>query len=87
MKRLLNNKNIIIAIVLIGFVFLLTGCNKQIFDTEYTFDYAECYLNGEYIRYDIKKWKDYDGEQIQITTKDGYVYVVSMNYCRLIKEP
>lgn len=66
---------------------ILTGCgNKDIWDTNYTFDYAECYLNGEYQKYEIKKWRDYDGEQIQIKTKDGDLYLLSMNYCRLIKD-
>lgn len=66
---------------------LLTGCgNRNIFDTNYTYDYAECYLNGEYQKYGIKKWSDYDGEQIQIEATDGKLYLLSMNYCRLVRE-
>lgn len=68
-------------------VLLLTGCgNKDIWDLNYTYDYAECYLNGEYQKYEIEKWKDYDGEQIQIKAEDGNLYLLSMNYCRLVKE-
>lgn len=77
MKKLL-----VLGIMLI----ILTGCNKKVFDFEYTFDYAECYLNGEYQKYEIEQWTDYEGEQIQIKTKDGNNYLVSSNYCRLVKE-
>ena len=73
--------------ILFGLVILLTGCgNKDMFDMNYTYDYAECYLNGEYQKYEIEKWTDYDGEQIQIKTEDGDLYLLSMNYCRLVKE-
>lgn len=68
---------------------LITGCgcgNKDILDLNYNFDYAECYLSGEYKIYKIKKWTDYDGEQIQIVAEDGKTYLLSMNYCRLVKE-
>jgi len=82
-------KNILIIIIAIATLFL-TGCNcggnREILEMNYTFDYAECYLNDEYVKYEIKKWSDYDGEQIQIVAKDGKTYLVSMNYCRLVKE-
>lgn len=67
-------------------VLMLSGCNRQVIDLNRTFDYAECYLNGEYQKYEISKWADYDGEQIQIVAKDGKTYLLSMNYCRLVKE-
>ncbi len=90
MKRFFKDKRIItliaIVIVLIVALFMTTGCNQNMLDFNMTFDYAECYLNGEYTKYEIKKWSDYDGEQIQIVTKDGKTYLVSMNYCKLVKE-
>lgn len=73
-------------ILMILSIFILTGCgNRDIWDTNHTFDYAECYLNGEYQKYEIKKCTDYEGEQIQIVAKDGKTYLISMNYCRLVK--
>ena len=75
-------------ILLIIPLLILTGCddgNRDFWDTNHTFNYAECYLNGEYQKYEIKKWSDYEGEQIQIVAKDGNTYLVSMNYCRLVK--
>ena len=79
MKKLL-----ILGIILIS----LTGCgNKDMFDTEYTFDYAECYFGEKYEKIKIKSWTTYpDGEQVQIKDEDGNLYLVSMNYCRLIRE-
>ena len=77
-------KILILGIILIS----LTGCgNMDMFDTEYTFDYAECYFGGNYEKIEIKSWTTYsDGEQVQIKDKDGNLYLVSMNYCRLIRE-
>lgn len=77
---------IIVIITILIILFGSTGCNRTVLDLNHTFDYAECYLNNEYKRYDIKKWTDYDGEQIQIQTVDDKTYLLSMNYSRLIKE-
>ena len=81
-------KNILILIILLAVAaFALTGCNMSIIDTTYTFDKAIVYMGNEKIELEIKKWKDYeDGEQIQIETKDGKVYLISMNNAILIKE-
>ena len=68
-------------------VILLTGCNKQVFDFEYTYDTAICEIGNEVKEIKIKKWTDYeDGEQIQIIGKDGNTYLVSTNKCALVKE-
>jgi major membrane immunogen (membrane-anchored lipoprotein) len=81
-------KNILMLIILLAVAaFALTGCNMSIIDTTYTFDKAIVYMGNEKIELEIKKWKDYDdGEQIQIETKDGKVYLTSMNNAILIKE-
>lgn len=68
---------------------VLTGCgNKDLFDTNYTYNKAIINLqNGETIEVDIKQWTDYDdGEQIQVIAKDGTVYLTSSYNCTLIKE-
>lgn len=81
-------KNLLMLIILLAVAaFALTGCNMSIIDTTYTFDKAIVYMGNEKIELEIKKWKDYeDGEQIQIETKDGKVYLISMNNAILIKE-
>lgn len=76
--------------IIIGTLLILslTGCgNQQIFDTAYTFDRAIIQLqNGEVIDTKIKAWRDYDGEQLQIVTEDGTVYLTSSFNCTLINE-
>lgn len=67
----------------------LTGCgNKDLFDTNYTFDRAIIALpNGESIEVEIDKWTDYeDGDQLQIIAKDGTVYLTSTLNCTLIND-
>ena len=73
-------------VILIGSLFILTGCNMDIIDTNYTFDKCITYIGDEKLEIEIKTWKDYDGEQIQIEAKDGIVYLISMNNSILIKE-
>lgn len=74
-------KKILIGIILC--IILLTGCNKQIFDTNYSFNLVRCNYDGEIFERYIDKWNDYEGEQIQILTKDK-VYLVSTNKCYLV---
>lgn len=65
---------------------LVCGCNYDLIDTNFTYNKAICEINGKYEEIEIKKWTDYEGEQIQIIGKDGNVYLMSINNCTLIKE-
>ena len=58
---------------------VLVGCgNKKLLDTTYTFEYAIISLpNGETVEGEIESWKDYEGEQLQITFENGETYLVS----------
>lgn len=59
----------------------LSSCNKQIIDTNWSYDRAILYLpNGTIVDGDIESWTDYeDGDQIQVKI-DGVTYLVhSMN--------
>lgn len=69
-------------------VFTLTACgNKQFLDTTYTFNKAMIKLqNNTVITVDIESWTDYEGEQLQIKSTDGTVYVVNSVNCTLIKD-
>lgn len=90
----MKNKNIIRGLciamclaVLVLIVCMCTGCNKQLFDTTYAYDRAIIEMpGGEVIEVDIRKWCDYDGEQLQIIAEDGTVYLVSSFNCILIKD-
>lgn len=51
--------------------------NKTLTDTNYKFNKALISFNNEIIEIDVRSWKDYDGEQIQIIGEDGNIYLVS----------
>lgn len=82
MKKL----TIIAAVTLVG---LLSGCgNLDMFDTNYTFNYAITkWPDGTMKKLEIKQWCDYEGEQIQVITTDGSIYLLSMNNTVLVREP
>ena len=83
-----NIKFIIIAFVSLAIAITLIACgNRDMFDTNYTFDYALIsFPDGDVKKIDIKQWKDYDGEQVQIVTHDGEVYLVNSVNCVLVRE-
>lgn len=80
-------KFLAIAIISMLLVFTLSGCNKQIFDTTYSFDKAIISLpNGTIIEGKIDSWTDYeDGDQIQVKI-NGTTYLVHSSDIALIKE-
>jgi len=65
---------------------ILTGCNYQFVDLDYTYNYAIINLGGEYKEIEIQSWKDYEGEQIQIKDKEGNIYLTNSFNCTLIKK-
>ena len=80
-------KKFIISAVSIVALFVLNSCNKTIVDTTYTFDKAIINLGEEYITVNVKSWTDYqDGDQIQVTSTEGTVYLVHSSNITLIKE-
>lgn len=76
-------------LLIVTLLSVLVGCgNYDTFDTVYEYDRAIIQLaNGEVIEVEIASWSDYEGEQIQITTPDGTVYLTSSLRCDLIKDP
>jgi hypothetical protein len=63
-----------------------TGCNKQLVDTTYTYNYAYISCGDSHVTVVVDKWKDYDGEQIQITDTNGNVYLTQASNVVLIKK-
>lgn len=62
----------------------LTGCNRQVIDTTFSYDNAILALpDGSVVSGKIESWKDYDdGDQIQVKI-DGTTYLVhSVNAAR-----
>ena len=56
---------------------LLSGCNKQMVDLTYSYEYAIIGLpNGETVEGKVSSWTDFeDGDQIQVKI-DGKTYLV-----------
>lgn len=73
------------ALVLILGVLILAGCNKQMVDLTYSYEYAIIGLpNGEVVEGRVSSWTDFeDGDQIQVKI-DGKTYLVHSSNIVLI---
>ena len=80
-------KKKIVAVMIASMMILgLTGCNKQILDLQYNYNYAIIYLqNGEVVEGKVQSWKDYDGEQLQVKI-NGVVYLTNSYNCTLMEK-
>lgn len=73
-----------ILLPLILCLMALTSCNQQIIDFNLKFDRAYVKIGDEWKDIEVKMWTDYeDGEQIQLTLKDGTVILVHSANCIL----
>ena len=81
-------KKIVVILLICFMLTALCSCgNKKVFDTNYRFNYAYVvWPDGTSEKLAIKSWKDYEGEQIQIETTDGNVYLFSSFNCVLAAE-
>lgn len=82
---------VLIMICMLGFaifkgIYARTVGNKIGIDMNYIFKKAIIYMNDEKIELNVKSWTDYEGEQIQIVTEDGKVYLTSTFNTILINE-
>ena len=75
----------ILAVALLAALVLLAGCNKQMVDLTYSYEYAILSLpNGEVIEGKVSSWTDFeDGDQIQVRI-DGKPYLVHSSNIVLI---
>lgn len=63
---------------------LLAGCgNKDIGWGQYNYYYVTCDGPVKFQNEPIKSWKDFDGEQIEVTLSDGNTLLISSNRCVL----
>ena len=78
---------LLVAIILLLTVSLLTGCNKQMVDLTYSYEYAIIGLpNGETVEGKVSSWTDYeDGDQLQVKI-DGKTYLVHSSNVVLISK-
>jgi DNA-directed RNA polymerase subunit E'/Rpb7 len=65
----------LLLIILIALAF--TGCNRQLIDTTFKYDYVMFSMpDGEIIEGQVESWRDFtDGDQIQVKVNDD-VYLV-----------
>lgn len=77
-------KKLILGAILLAA--LLTGCNKQLLDTNYSFKRAKIIIGDEVIEVKVKSWNDYDDTSIQITDENGTVYLTDIKNVVLINK-
>lgn len=69
----------VIALIITGSFFVFNG-NRTIIDTKFYYDYAIVQLaNGEVIEGKVDSWRDYEGEQLQLTINGETWLVHSAN--------
>ena len=75
----------LLAIIAILSITLLSGCNKQLMDLTYSYEYAIIALpNGEVVEGKVSSWTDYeDGDQLQVKIS-GKTYLVHSSNIVLI---
>lgn len=78
---------LLLAIIAALSVCLLSGCNKQMVDLTYSYEYAIIGLpNGETVEGKVSSWTDYeDGDQLQVKI-DGKTYLVHSSNVVLISK-
>ena len=83
MKRFIRSMTLVVFVVIL-FV-LLSGCNKQMIDLNYNFNYAYIDIPGhDVVEGKVDSWKDFeDGDQIQVTI-DGVTYLTDTTRCVLV---
>ncbi len=65
--------------------FTLTGCNYEVVDLQYNYDYAIIKLqDGTIVEGNVESWRDYeDGDQLQVRI-DGTTYLTHSYNCTLM---
>lgn len=82
MKKLIA---LLLVVILALTIMLLAGCNKQLVDLTYSYEYAIIGLpNGETVEGKVSSWTDFeDGDQLQVRI-DGKTYLVHSSNVVLI---
>jgi hypothetical protein len=78
---------IALTLVLALSILVLAGCNKQMVDLTYSYEYAIIGLpNGQVVEGRVSSWTDFeDGDQIQVKI-DGKTYLVHSSNVVLISD-
>ena len=66
---------------------MLTGCNKQVFDTTWSFEKAIIFLpDGEKLEGKVTSWTDFDGSDMIQVAIGGKMYLTHSSNVVLISE-
>ena len=78
---------LLVAVIALSMALITTGCNKQLVDLTYSYEYAIIGLpNGETVEGKVSSWTDFeDGDQIQVRI-DGKTYLVHSSNIVLISD-
>ena len=78
---------LLLAVIVILGAMVLAGCNKQMVDLTYSYEYAIIGLpNGETVEGKVSSWTDFeDGDQIQVKI-GGKTYLVHSSNVVLISD-
>ena len=78
---------LLVAVISLGMALITVGCNKQMVDLTYSYEYAIIGLpNGEVVEGKVTSWTDFDdGDQIQVKI-DGKTYLVHSSNIVLISD-
>ena len=78
---------LLVAVVALSLALITTGCNKQLVDLTYSYEYAIIGLpNGETVEGKVSSWTDFeDGDQIQVKI-EGKTYLVHSSNIVLISD-
>lgn len=84
MKKLVA---LLLAVIAVLSGLVLSGCNKQMVDLTYSYEYAIIGLpNGETVEGKVSSWTDFeDGDQLQVKI-DGKTYLVHSSNVVLISK-
>jgi hypothetical protein len=79
-------KIICLLLVVLMAVGLFCGCNMQLLDTTYSYEYAYVALpNGEVVEGEVDSWVDYESDAIQVVI-DGKTYLTHYENVVLVSD-
>ena len=78
---------LLVVVMILSLALIATGCNKQMVDLTYSYEYAIISLpNGEVVEGKVASWTDFeDGDQIQVKI-NGKTYLVHSSNIVLISD-
>ena len=80
-------KKIICILLVVIMIVAMTGCNRQLIDTTWSFERAVIFLpDGEKIEGKISSWRDYDSSDMIQVAIDGKQYLTHSSNVILISD-